>query len=139
MFIFRRFIEEICRVVTPHNFVLFCAILCSQPYYEPFVDSLKRHLAILINIYLINARSFKLDILLDVLQQEKVLSTEDIDKIKSFKVARTKQNFIKIMQAKVVSDYSKLEKFMDCLKSEKSFREFEHNTHTINTVNSIML
>ena len=49
-------------------------------------------------------------------------------KLKSFKVTTSKHTFIKIMLAKAVNDYSKFEKFVDCLKSEKSFREFENNT-----------
>jgi len=48
------------------------------------VDSLTQHLAIFLNIHLINEKGFKLDAFLDALKQEKVLSTEDMDKIKIF-------------------------------------------------------
>jgi len=94
------------------------------------VDSLTRHLAIFLNIDLINnIKGFKLDVFLDILKQEKLLSTEEMDKIKSFLVTRTKQNFIKTMRAKVVSDYSVLKKFVEYLKHDSSFCELENNIY----------
>ena len=93
------------------------------------MDSLKWHLAILLNINAICTKSFRLDIFIDQLKQEKFLSTEEMDRMKSVKVTKGKQLFITIIQAKRVTEYSQFKKFMDCLKSDKSFREFESLAH----------
>jgi len=52
-----------------------------------------------------------------------------MDRKKSVKVTKGKQLFITIIQAKVVTEYSQFKKFMDCLKKDKSFREFENLVH----------
>ena len=93
------------------------------------MDSLTRHLAIFLNIHLIFAKSFKLDVFFDLLKQEMLLSTEEMDKIKSFTMTKSKQNFIKVMQARNVSDNFMCEKFVECLRKSNLSREFDNNVH----------
>ena len=116
--------QEIIRVVTPHNFVIFCAILKAKTCYESFVDSLVQHLSIFLYIRLTNAKAFKLDLLLDILKEETFFSAEEMGIIKSSSGSSAKQKFIDVLEAKPVNNYSMFDDFMNCLTVDSTFSEY---------------
>ena len=119
---YRFLIQEIIRVVTPHNFVVFCAILNTQSCYKSFVASLIQHLSIFLCIQL-TAKDFKFDLLIDVLKEENFFSADEIDIITASGGSTTKQKLIGVLEAKPVNEYDMFDSFLNYLTKDSTFSE----------------
>ena len=127
-FLHRLVIEEIVKILTPHNFALVCSLFYSKPCYTDFVDSIIERLAIFQCTDVIVNENFRLDILLGLLYKQIFFSDEECEKIEChmmFNIISKKEAFIDVLKAKPVNGYYDFQTFMDCLNRDRALNELE--------------